>query len=67
MPESTVNEISDLIPKKFGKVASLKQAVEESEKFKEFAVQNQRVFKIAQKLEGLIKNTGVHPSGIAIS
>jgi len=67
MPESTVNEISDLIPKKFGKVASLKQAVEESEKFKEFAVQNARVFEIAQKLEGLIKNTGVHPSGIAIS
>ena len=67
MMESTVNEISDLIPKKFGKVASLKNAVEESEKFREFAVQNARVFKIAQKLEGLIKNTGVHPSGIAIS
>ena len=67
MQESTVNEISDLIPKKFGKVASLKNAVEESEKFKEFAVQNPRVFEIAQKLEGLIKNTGVHPSGIAIS
>lgn len=67
MMESTVNEISDLIPKKFGKVASLKNAVEESEKFREFAVQNARVFEIAQKLEGLIKNTGVHPSGIAIS
>ena len=67
MQESTVNEISDLIPKKFGKVASLKNAVEESEKFREFAVQNARVFEIAQKLEGLIKNTGVHPSGIAIS
>lgn len=67
MMESTVNEISDLIPKKFGKVASLKNAVEESEKFREFAVENTRVFEIAQKLEGLIKNTGVHPSGIAIS
>ena len=67
MQESTVNEISDLIPKKFGKVACLKNAVEESEKFKEFAIENPRVFEIAQKLEGLIKNTGVHPSGIAIS
>lgn len=67
MPESTVNEISDLIPKKFGKVASLENSCKESEKFKEWASSNKKVFEVAQKLEGLIKNTGVHPSGIAIS
>lgn len=67
LPESAVNEISDLIPKKFGKVASLKNACEESDKFKEWASDNKKIFEIAQKLEGLIKNTGVHPSGIAIS
>ena len=67
LPESSVNEISDLIPKKFGKVASLANACEESEKFKEFANANNKIFKIARKLEGLVKNTGVHPSGIAIS
>ena len=67
MPESSVNEISDLIPKKFGKVGSLKASCEESEKFKEWAVENKKIFEIALKIEGLIKNTGVHPSGIAIS
>ena len=67
LPESAVNEISDLIPKKFGKVTSLKNACEESDKFKEWASDNKKIFEIALKLEGLIKNTGVHPSGIAIS
>jgi DNA polymerase-3 subunit alpha len=67
LPESAVNEISDLIPKKFGKVASLKNACQENDKFKEWANENKKIFEIALKLEGLVKNTGVHPSGIAIS
>jgi len=67
LPENSVNEVSDLIPKKFGKVASLKNSCEESEKFKEWADANPKIFSVAQKLEGLVKNTGVHPSGIAIS
>ncbi len=67
MPESAVNEISDTIPKKFGKVAKLDAAYTESEAFKAFANKNKRVYRIAKKLEGLNKNTGVHPSGIAIS
>lgn len=67
MSESSVNEISDTIPKKFGKVAKLSTAYEESDDFKKFADNNERVFRIAKKIEGLNKNTGVHPSGIAIS
>lgn len=67
LPESSVNEVSDLIPKKFGKVGSLKASCEENEKFKEWTVENKKIFEIALKIEGLIKNTGVHPSGIAIS
>ena len=67
MQESAVNEISDTIPKKFGKVAKLEVAYTESEAFKTFANQNKRVYSIAKKIEGLNKNTGVHPSGIAIS
>lgn len=67
MSEDEVNQISSLIPKQFGKVAKLDQAVAESDKFKEFADKNAKIFKIAKKLEGLNKNTGVHPSGIAIS
>ena len=67
LDETTVNQISDLIPKKFGKVAPLSQAYEEVDKFKEFADKYPRAYKIAKKLENLNKNTGVHPSGIAIS
>ena len=67
MSESEVNIISDSIPKKFGKVAKLGLAYEESEIFKEFANKNKRIYRISKKIEGLNKNVGVHPSGIAIS
>ena len=65
--EQEVNEISNTIPKKFGVVVPLKTALEESEKFVDWSANNAEVFNIALKLEGLNKNTGVHPSGIAIS
>lgn len=67
LTEQEVNDISSTIPKQFGKVFKLDKAYEESEKFKEFVDKNPKIFKIAKKLEGLNKNTGVHPSGIAIS
>lgn len=65
--EDQVNAISDVIPKQFGKVFPLKDAYEESEQFKAFCDKNPKVFKVAKKIEGLNKNTGVHPSGISIS
>ena len=65
--EQDVNLVSSYIPKKFGKVAPLDVAIQESQKFADWVNDNERVFKIAKKLEGLNKNTGVHPSGIAIS
>ena len=67
MSEDEVNIISNHIPKQFGKVYKLDKAYDESVKFKEFADKNTKIYKIAKKLEGLNKNTGVHPSGIAIS
>ena len=67
LSEDDVNIISNHIPKQFGKVFKLSKAYEESDKFKEFADKNTKIYKIAKKLEGLNKNTGVHPSGIAIS
>jgi DNA-directed DNA polymerase III PolC len=67
LSEDDVNIISNHIPKQFGKVFKLSKAYEESDKFKEFADKNIKIYKIAKKLEGLNKNTGVHPSGIAIS
>lgn len=65
--EQEVNDVSSYIPKKYGKVAPLEIATEESPKFGEWVQSNQEIFSIALKLEGLNKNTGVHPSGIAIS
>lgn len=67
LSELDVNQISDTIPKHFGKVAKLSVAYEESETFKKHVDKYKKSFKIAKKLEGLIKNTGVHPSGISIS
>jgi DNA polymerase III subunit alpha len=67
LSETQVNEISDSIPKKFGKVAKLDVAYEESETFKNYADRYSKSYSIAKKLEGLNKNTGVHPSGICIS
>lgn len=67
LAEKDVNLVSDYIPKKFGKVSSLSQSEQESERFAEWSKQNPKCIKIAKKIEGLNKNTGVHPSGIAIS
>ena len=65
--EQEVNLVSDYIPKKFGKVAPLMEAYQDSPQFESWANDNKEVFVIARKLEGLNKNSGVHPSGIAIS
>ena len=67
MSEDEVNAVSDIIPKQFGKVFALKDAYEESEQFRAFCDKSPKIFKIAKKIEGLNKNTGVHPSGISIS
>jgi DNA polymerase-3 subunit alpha len=67
MSEEEVNEISSSIPKQFGKVFKLQKAYDESDKFKKFCDENPKIINIAKKIEGLNKNTGVHPSGIAIS
>lgn len=67
MSETSVNEISDMIPKKFGKVLKLQDAYKENDAFREFANANKKIYRISKKIEGLTKNTGVHPSGIAIS
>ena len=64
--EIDINAITALIPKSFGKVASISDSISESEKLKEWADKHQKCISIAKKLEGLNKNSGVHPSGIAI-
>lgn len=65
-PEKDVNKVSDLIPKKFGKNSSLADSCKENPEFLDWRVKNEKIFRIAKKIEGLNKNSGVHPSGIAI-
>lgn len=65
--ETDINHITSHIPKNFGKVASISDAITDSAKFEEWATSNPKVIEIAKKIEGLNKNSGVHPSGIAIS
>lgn len=58
--------VADSIPKKFGKVLDFEDAIKESPKFAELVKKYPKAYSVALKLKGLIKNTGVHPSGIAI-
>lgn len=59
--------ISDTIPKVFNVPMDIKDALKESEKFLEYSKKHPKLFEVAKKLEGLIKNTGIHASGIAVS
>lgn len=64
--EDEANHVSATIPKKFGKVLDFEKAIEESPAFEKYVKQYPKSYRVACKLEGLVKNTGVHPSGLAI-
>jgi len=64
--EDEANQVSDMIPKLHGVVFPLNQAKEESDKFKKWVKNHKKTFDNALKIQNLPKNTGVHPSGIAI-
>lgn len=65
--DQEMTEITSLIPKTFGQVKDIKQAYEEEPKFKKWCEENKEIFEIALKLRNLIKNKGVHPSGVLLS
>jgi DNA polymerase III subunit alpha len=65
--EEEMNHVSEMIPKIFGKVHEIDKAYAEVPEFKEWCDQNQEVYQIALKLRNLIKNKGIHASGILIS
>ena len=64
--EDEADRVSSMIPKNSGVVASLVEAREQSEDFNKWASEHQEIFESALLMENLNKNTGVHPSGIAI-
>jgi DNA polymerase III alpha subunit len=68
--ESEMNEISSLIPTEYGKNMDLEEVYNTIEPFKEWVesnVENRQAYMIALKLRGLIRNKGVHASGMAIA
>ena len=64
--ETEMTSISSLIPKIFGQVKDISEAYQDVEKFKEWCDENPEIYNIALKLRNLIKNKGVHPSGVQI-
>ena len=65
--DQEMTEVSTLIPKIFGQVKDISTAYEEVNKFKEWCEENKQIYQIALKLRNLIKNKGVHPSGVLLS
>ena len=65
--ESEMNTVSALIPKVFGQVMDVKEAYDEVPQFADWCDKNPKVYNIALKLRNLVKNKGVHPSGILLS
>lgn len=66
-PEQEMTMISSLIPKTYGQVKDISEAYEEVEQFKDWCDQNKETYQTALKLRDLIKNKGVHPSGVLLS
>ena len=65
--EQEMTEVSSLIPKIYGQVKDIEEAYAEVPKFKKWAEENGEAYQIALKLRNLIKNKGVHPSGVLLS
>ena len=66
-PESEMNRVTALIPKVFGQVKDAQEAYEEVEAFRDWCDKNKDVYETALKLRNLVKNKGVHASGILLS
>ena len=68
MPLSEVNAIKKLVPETLG--INLKEAIEQVPELKEILKGNDlkaQVLRAAEKLEGSVRNTGVHAAGIIIA
>jgi DNA polymerase III subunit alpha len=65
--ETEMNKITALFTSKYGKVAEPEEMYETSEDFKNWCDENETVYKTALKLKNLIRNKGVHASGILVS
>ena len=65
--ETEMNIVSAMIPKVYGQVKDLEEAYEEVPSFQDWCEENRETYDIALKLRYLIKNKGVHASGMLLS
>ena len=65
--EEEMTGVTNLIPKLHGQVKDIDEAYDEVPDFKNWCDNNPIVYENAKKIKDLVKNTGVHPSGILIS
>ena len=67
MAYDDANVMTRLIPEKHNVPVSIAEAIEMSEKIKEYSEKYPRLFSIAQKLEGCPRGRGTHAAGVVIS
>lgn len=65
--EEEMTSVTSMIPKLHGIVGDIDDAFEEVVEFRDWCKANPLVYSTALKLNNLIKNKGVHPSGILVS
>jgi DNA polymerase-3 subunit alpha len=65
--ETEMNGVTALIPKVFGIVKDIEEAYLSEDSFREWCDENKSVYDISLKLKGLIRNKGVHASGMLLS
>ena len=65
--ETEMNKVTSLFTSKYGKVAEPEEMYETSEEFKDWCDQNKLIYDTSLKLKNLIRNKGVHASGIVVS
>ncbi len=58
--------VSDMLEVEFGVVQEISDAKENNKQFKEWSAKHDVTIEIAQKISGLIKNSSVHASGLAL-
>jgi DNA polymerase-3 subunit alpha len=66
-PEEEMTHVTSMIPKIHGQIEDLDKAYESVKEFRDWCDENKETYDIAIKLKDLIKNKGVHPSGVMIS
>ena len=66
-PEEEMTHVTGMIPKLHGIVEDISVAYKDVQEFRDWCNENDLVYSTSLKLSDLIKNKGVHPSGILVS